>query len=189
MEINKFEEVIGVVTTAEIIEGRFVLLTSHAETHDFGSQEDLPAAKIPATADEAKAARFVVTWPVTTQKPPFYTPTPAFDWTTRGGFGSAANVPFTASIALTYPGHQHSQAIPSGSLALAFGVGTYTIPSGQYIYNANLIKPGAFVIVANTAEDTTDAGKPKYQATFDDRVVGVVHSYDSSNGDLVIVVK
>ena len=41
MEINRFDKVQGVVTTDNIVEGRFVVLTSHSETYGFGSREDL----------------------------------------------------------------------------------------------------------------------------------------------------
>lgn len=189
MEINRFEEVLGVVPIANVVEGRFVLLTSHNTSYDLGSRTDLPGAKVPATAEEAKRARFCITWAVDNRKPPYYQPTPAFDFAQRGGWDQSENVPFDAEVWMTYPGYQNSRTIPSGMPSLAFGTGTYTVPSGQYIYDSNLTSPGSPVIVANTAEDTTDAGKPKYQATMDERVIGIVERYDSTTGDLTIRVK
>ena len=62
MEINRFEDVLGVVTIADVVEGRFGVLTSHSESYDFGSRSDLPGFKVPATAEEAKRAKFVITW-------------------------------------------------------------------------------------------------------------------------------
>lgn len=189
MEINRFEEVLGVIPTADVVEGRFGLLTSHTFSYDFGSRTDLPGFKVPATADEAEAARFVITWAHDNRKPPYYNPMPAYTFAERNGWSETANVPFSAEVWLTYPGYQNSKTIPSGTPSLAYGTGTYTVPSGQYIDAAGLHSAGAFVIVANTAEDTTDAGKPKYQSTYDGRVIGIVEIYDSSNGDLTIRVK
>lgn len=187
MEINRFELVKGVVAVADIVEGRFGLLVANPLTHDFGSWADLPGFRVPATADEAKKAKYVVTWEVTNRKPPFYQPMPSMAFALRGGFDQAANTPLTSTTVYTvYPGYQDSVTIPSGTPALAFGTGTYTIPSGQYIDSADIKVVGASIIIANTAEDTTDAGKPKYQATVDDRVIGTTRFYDSSTGNLMI---
>jgi len=187
MEINRFENVKGVVTADEVVEGRFGLLVANSVTNDFGSLADLPGFRVPATAEEAKRAKYVITFEVTSQKPPFYVPVPHYDWALRnGGFDQATNTPFSATVHTVYPGYKNSMTIPSGVPALAFGEGTYTIPSGQYIYDANLRNPGSPVIVANTAEDTTDAVKPKYQATMDERVIGTVRYFDTSTYDLTI---
>jgi hypothetical protein len=184
MEIRLTEsEVIGVIPTADIVEGRMVLLTTHAWSYDFGSQTDLPGAKVPATADEAKKARYVIGWSVDQRKPPYYQPTPSYTWSMRQGFGNAANSPFATTVYLTYPGYTEGATIPSGVPSLAYGRGVYTVPSGAYIYSASIAK-GASLIVANTAEDTTDAGKLKYQATYDDRVVAIVEHIDSTTGKL-----
>lgn len=188
MEINDFSNVMAVVAKDAIVEGRFVRLTTHAVDYDFGSYTDLPGVAVPATADEAEGAIFIVTWGHDNRKPPYYEPTPSVAFSERGGFSEAANVPFSATVRLTYPGYQDSQTIPSGTPCLAYSKGIFTIPSGQYIDAAELHFAGANVIVANTAEDTTDAGKPKYQAAFDDRVIGFVHRYDSTTGALTIVV-
>lgn len=191
MEINRFEEVLGCLVLADVVEGRFGLLAANSvDSIDFGSRTDLPGFRVPATAEEAKRARFVITWQVDNREPPYYNPAPQMDWSMRkGGWDQEGNVPFTSEVWLTYPGYQNSKTIPSGTPSLAFGTGSYTIPSGQYIYNAALKNPGAPVVVANTAEDTTDAGKPKYQATMDERVIGIVEHYDTSTGELTIRVK
>ena len=49
MELNKFDKVEGVVIIEDIVEGRFVVLTPHSETQDFGSNEDLPGVNFCAT--------------------------------------------------------------------------------------------------------------------------------------------
>lgn len=186
MEINAFENVIGVVPTADTVEGRFVVLTSHSHSIDFGSQTDLPGAKIPATAEEAKRAKFVLTWAVDNRPVPIIQSYPTMDFALRGGFDQTANAPFSATVHLTHPGNKEGLTIPSGVNALAFSEGTFTVPSGCYIYNAGLINPGASLIIANTATDTTDAGKLKYASA---EVVGVLfetYSYDSSTGSLTV---
>ena len=189
MEINGFNEVIGVIPQANVVEGRFGLLTTNVHSYDFGSRADLPGFKVPATADEAEQARYIITWAVDNRKPPIYQPQPAYTWALREGWDQASNLPMTSTtVYTTYPGYQNSVTIPSGVPALAYGDGTYTIPSGQYIYNAGLKNPGANVIIANTAEDTTDAGKPKYQAAYDDRVIGRVLYFNTANSNLTIIV-
>ena len=88
---------------------------------------------------------------------------------------------------LTHPGNQESQTIPSGYKSLAFTEATVTIPSGQYIDDANLHVPGAAVIIGDTASDgAADAGKPKYTATNAVGVIGYVQDYNSSTGALTI---
>jgi hypothetical protein len=191
MEINRFEEVMGVVPQADIVEGRFVIIKANVHSYDFGSKEDLPGCGVPATAEEAKRARFCLTWQVSNGKPPFYQPNPAYNWSLRaGGWDQATNLPMTSTtVYTTYPGYQNGVTIPSGMPSLAFGEGTYTIPSGGYINNASLATPGSMVVVANTAEDTSDAGKLKYQSTMDDRVVGFVEHRDSTSGALTVRIK
>jgi len=191
MEINRFDEVMGVIPQADVVEGRFVIIKANVHSYDFGSRADLPGCAVPATAEEAKRARYCLTWAVHNGKPPFYQPVPALNWALRkGGWDQASNLPMTTTtVYTTYPGYQEGVTIPSGTPALAFGEGTFTFPSGCYIDNAALANPGAMVIVANTDEDTTDAGKLKYQATMDDRVVGFVEYRDSTNGDLTVRIK
>jgi hypothetical protein len=90
---------------------------------------------------------------------------------------------------LTHPGNQEGLTIPSGASALAYTDGTFTLPSGSYIYSSNIIVPGAALIVANTSDDTTDAGKLKYTASMAAGVVGVTERYDSATGKLTVRIK
>lgn len=189
MEINKVNgDILPVVVNEDMVEGRMVCLTSHTFNVDFGSQTDLPAVKLPSTADEAKRARFIVTWAVDNRQPPYYNPMPAYAWSLRrGGFGAAANVPFSATVWLTYPGYQNSVTIPSGTAALAFGAGTYTIQSGQYLYNAAMQIPGCALSVSISG---TDNGKLQYQATWDsDVVVGTVVEFNTSTYDMTFTTR
>jgi len=191
MEINKFEDIVGVVAQADIVEGRFVVLTSNAAGGSYFSNTDadLPGAKVPATAEEAKRANFCITFSVDNRPTPIVD-YPSSDYDFRGGFVNGTQGPLTGvKMWLTHPGNQESQTIPSGYKALAITEATVTLPSGQYVYNANLETPGAALIVANTADDTTDAGKPKYQATAVVGVIGRTVEYDSSTGALTIRVE
>ena len=185
MELNKLiGDVKGVVAKADIVEGMMVLFTAVGDSYDFGSRTDLPGVKVPTTLDESKRARFIVTWAVDNRQPPYYTPMPSYDWSLRQGFGGTANVPFNALVRLTYPGYQDGQTIPSGTPCLVYGAGTFTIPSGSYIYNASLTTPGAALAVSYSG---ANAGKLEYTATWDASVVvAVVEEYDSSTGDLVV---
>lgn len=183
-------DVLGVVATADTVEGRFVLLTSHSFSEDFGSLTDLPGAKVPATAEEAKRAIYCLTWKVDNRATPLLEPMPSYDFAERGGFGETGNAPFSATVYLTHPGNQEGLTIPSGASALAYTKGTFTLPSGSYIYSSNIIVPGAALIVADTATDGAgSAGKPKYTATMAAGVIGVTERYDSTTGKLTVRVE
>ena len=115
-------------------------------------------------------------------------PTPSMAYALRGGFDQAANAPFATTVYLTQPGNQEGLTIPSGSTALAFTDGIFTIPSGAYVYSADIINPGAAIIVSNTADHTTDKGKPRYTATNAVGVIGETWGYNSTTGALTILV-
>lgn len=188
MEIRGFnKEIVGVITTADVVEGRLGLLTTHTFSHDFGSREDLAGFKVPATAEEAKRARYIITWAVDNREYPAFLPIPSVEWAERGGWSKAQTHPFSATIYLTNPGNKEGLTISSGTPALAFGKGVYTVPSGCYIDHNDIIKVGSAVVVANTADDSTDAGKLKYAETYDaDTCIGKVREYDSTTGRLTI---
>jgi hypothetical protein len=187
MELNKVNgDILGAVATEDITEGRMVLLTSHTFDHDFGSLTDLPGAKLPTTAAEASRARFIVTWPVDNRQAPYYTSMPSYAWSMRkGAFDQAANMPFNASVSLIYPGYKNGVVIPSGTSVLAYGAGTFTVPSGAYLYSASLV-PGASLSVSYSG---ADKGKLQYQATWDATVVGSVYSLDATTGSLTFTTK
>ena len=186
MEINAFEDVIGVVANADVVEGRFVVLCAHTFDTDFGSQTDLPGAKVPATAEEARRAKYIITWAVDNRPLPVTQSYPAFTYALRSGFDQSSNTPYSATMYTTYPGNQNGLTIPSGVNALAFSNGTFTLPSGCYVYSANAIIPGALLEVLNTADDTTDAGKLGYTAA---DAVGIhfeTYGYDSDTNELTV---
>lgn len=183
MEINSIEGGIqGVVTAEAIVEGRMVLMISNSITKDFGSQADLPGCKTPDNTTEAAKARYCLTWAVDNAQPPLYDSYPTLSYALRQGFDQSANVPFTSKVRMTQPSMTEGDTIPSGWLALAFGQGIYTVPSGCYVYNVGLTIPGAYLTVANAGDDTeASAGKLKYTASAS---FAEVVEYNSSTGKL-----
>lgn len=182
MEVRKYQDIMGVVTTEAIYEGRMVLLNSSSETYDFGSREDLPGVKLPDDSTEAAEAKYILQFASDNRSLPIYQPTPSFTFALRQGFDQTANVPITsATIYLTHPGNMVGQQIPSGVPALAYAGGVFTLPSGDFAYHASLA-PGAFLVASNTADDGADeAGKPKYSATAG---IGKVIQYNSTDNEL-----
>ena len=191
MEINRFEDVLGVVAQADVVEGRFVVLVANALGGLFMNVDsDLPGARVPATAEEAKRAKFCVTFaPDNREAPIIDYPSTVFDF--RGGWVNSPSGPLTGvKMWLTHPGNQEGQTIPSGYHALAYTEGTFTLPSGGYVDSAEIKVPGAAIIVADTSSDSAgDAGKPKYTATFAAGVIGFTEDYDDDTGRLTIRVE
>jgi hypothetical protein len=187
MEINKTNGVItGVIPNADVVEGRLGLFTTHTFSYDFGSREDLPGWKVPATAEESKFARFAITFAVDNTPFPQTKPMPSTTWALRGGFDKAVQTPSSVTLYLTDPAKQKQQTIPSGQPSLAFGKGVYTFYTGDYIASASWAV-GVGASVANTAVDTTDAGKLKVNTTLDaDSTIGIVREYNSTTGDLTV---
>ena len=188
MEINRFEEVLGGVVQADTVEGRFVILVANAMGGLFmNTDTDLPGLRVPATAEEAKRAKYVSAWAVDNRQSPLVMAYPSTTFDFRGGWVNSPSGPIAPTMWLTHPGNQEGTTIPSGYKALGYTDGTFTFPSGAYVDNASLHTPGAAVIVADTASDgAANAGKPKYQASVALGYVGVVEAYDSSTGRLTI---
>jgi hypothetical protein len=190
MQINKYTDIVGVIASEDIAEGRMVLMTSHSFNKNYGSDTDLPGVKLPDTADEAARAQYILTWPVSNANAHgpirLFIPQPSINWSLReGGFDKAANVPFSANVHLTYPGHKDGVTIPSGYQALAFAEGVFTVPSGAWEYSANSEVPGAPLRVMDTASDTAaDAGKLADNTGGGGTTVARVERYDSDTGDL-----
>jgi len=193
MEINRFEDVIGVVAQADTVEGRFVVLVANAMGGAFiNINADLPGARVPATAEEAKRAKFCLTWAVDNRESPivnYDSLATTFDF--RGGFVNSQSGPLTGlTMWLTHPGNQEGTTIPSGYKALGYTEGTFTFPSGHYIDSAGIKIPGAAIIVADTNSDGAgSAGKPKYTATMAAGVIGFTEDYDADTGRLTIRVE
>jgi hypothetical protein len=188
MEINDFDDVVGVIPVQDIVEGRFVTLCAHTFSNDFGSETDLPGVKLPANAAEAARAKLCLTWKVDNQQTPFYA-VPSMTFAERGGWSKAANAPFSTTVYLTHPGNQEGLTIPSGVSSLGYGGdgATFTLPSGAYIYSANIIVPGATIRIHQADEGSaSDAGKPMYDADMDIQIVAETRAYNSSTGALTI---
>lgn len=157
MEINKVQDVTGVKTTEDIVEGRMVLYTLNPGTPGdiTGRLADVPGVKLPDTLLEAHRARYCITWQNDNRTPPLIA-WPGYNWTLRHGFDQAANTPIVGvPIYMTYPGYQESLTIPSGLLAicLAGDATVLTVPSGQYVYSAPIQVPGCRLHVCDTASD------------------------------------
>jgi len=182
VEINKFSDIVGVVATQNIPEGRMVLFTSHTFNYNFGSKTDLMGAKLPANSTEAAKAFYVAVFAQDNRSLPIYQPMPSYPWNLRQGWGRGTdNVPITGStIYLTHPGNMKGQTIPSGQVMSAFAGGVFTVPSGAFIYSASLV-PGAYLIASNTADHTTDTGKLRYSASAT-RII--VERYNSTTKEL-----
>ncbi len=185
MEINDYDDIFGVVVKADIAEGRMGLLTTAADTYDFGSFTDIPGFKVPSTLDEAKKSRFIVTWPPDNRPFPLYYGFPTMSFSLRGGFDQPANLPSTMTLRGSNPANQESIVIPSGYRALAFHEGIFTVPSGAYIYNAGLLAPGANVSVSYSG---ADAGKLQYEANYDASiVVGRVQQFNTTTNRMTVI--
>ncbi len=187
MEINKYTDIIGVVVTSDIVEGRMVVLTSHGSSYGFGSRADLFGVKLPANDTEAQKAKYIVSWPVNnaqvTDDIKMLVPMPSYNWSLRqGAFEQAGNVPFTSKIYLTYPGNQNGVTIPSGYLALAFDKGVFTVYSGGFVFAAGIMAAGAPLEVLNIADDTAgQAGKLAYNSA---GTIAIVERFNSEDGSL-----
>jgi hypothetical protein len=191
LEINRFDNVRGVIAMEDVVEGRFIVIVPNTFTNDFGSEADLVGARTPDTADEGKRARYVITWPVSNGQTPIYQPTPSFPFALRqGGWDQAVQTPFDTKVYLTYPGYTEGETIPSGNMALAFTEGTFTIPSGGYVYSSNIIVQGAALVVCDaTSDGAPAAGKLKYSATMAFGVIGFTEKYDAATGKLTVRVE
>lgn len=188
MEINQYDDVLGVVPVEDIVEGRFVCLTSHTFSNDFGSNTDLPGVKTPDNAAEAARACYILTWKVDNRVGPIFD-VPSMAFAQRGGFSQTANAPFATTVYLTHPGNQNSLTIASGVTSLAYEGGIFTIPSGQFIYTSTITNPGATIRIHQADEGSAaDAGKPMYDATMNIQIIGETYSFNTSTGALTMKV-
>jgi len=180
MEIKHWgDTILGAVAQEQITEGRMVCLTSNDYSRNYGSQEDLPGCKLPDDAADAATCRYVITFESDNRRTPIYQPHPAFEDASRYGFEQDANAPFAATVYLTHPQVQEGLTIPSGSGAALFGEGIYAVPSGAYIYSADIETPGTQLQVSYAA---STAGKLEvYDAG---GIVAEVVYYDDDDGKL-----
>ena len=192
MEIRKFSDIIGVVTTEAIYEGRFVLLVpALANSSPFGLEEDLAGVKMPTSGGEAALAKYVLGWAMDNRPLPLLDPMPAYNWIVRNyGFEAGQrnpnsdNTPITgATLYLSYPSQQHMPLeIPSGYKALAYAGGVYTFPSGTFVDSANIKIVGNLIAVEAT-DGGADQGKPQYDAS---GTIGVVEEFNTTDYSVTI---
>jgi len=183
MRLRDINFSMGAVATEDIIEGRMVLLTPQSEDYGYGSRQDLPGVKLPDTANEALEAVYLAAFTVTQQEPPIYDSIPETTGSERGGWSAGSNVPFNADIYMTAPSMLQGRTISSGNLVALHAGGVYTVTSGNFVADTNLVA-GARVAVADTATDgESNAGKLKYVSTAGGGI-GTVIEYDSTNVEL-----
>lgn len=185
MEIRRFSDIMGVLTTEAIAEGRFVRLTAAPTfaNDPYGYYGDLPGVALPTSSAEALQAKYVLGFAMDNRPLPIYDPNPFFYWVVRNyGFESgqrlpdADNVPMTnTTVHLTHPSVTQGLTVASGVKALAYAGGIYTFPSGEFVYTADLQTPGAAIAVQYSG---TDRGKPMYNAS---GTIGYVHDWDADN--------
>ena len=184
MEIRKFSDIIGVITTQTIVEGRCVLLTN-APTYAgiWGIDGDLAGVKMPVNWAEAQLARYVLGWPMDNQPVPWIYPKPAYNYIVRGqGFesgqrspDSATGTPMTSkTVYLTPPSVTEDLTIPSSYKALAYAGGVYTFPSGSFVHSTQIESVGATITVQYSG---ADIGKPIFHAS---GIFGLVEQWDST---------
>ncbi len=101
----------------------------------------------------------------------------------RYGFDQTANAPFSPTLVyITHPGQQEGLTIYAGTACVAFGEGIYTVPSGAYIYSAEVEIPGMSLTAADANTDgAASAGKLRYSTS---NVVAEVYHFDSDTSKL-----
>jgi hypothetical protein len=180
MEINKFTDIIGVLATSAIKEGRMVCLTPASvldTNYNYGSRSDLMGIKLPSTAAEAAKSKYVSAFALDNRPTPIIEGLPQYAWSMRsGGWDQVGNLPASGlTLFMDHPGNMTVvQTIPSGSLALAFDKGVFTVTSGNFIYNAGLVS-GAPLSVSYAGGTE---GELQYDAN---GTIGVVEHFDSAN--------
>lgn len=141
MEVRRFHTSHAATLMRLTVEGRMVVRVDNTVNVAAFGQQLQSGARTPGTLAEAARARFVVAFPVTERKPPHYIPTPSYPWALRQGFDWPTNLPMTPDVYMTWPGMQEDHYIPSGWNVVCFEGGTYTVNSGQWVYDP-LIVPG-----------------------------------------------
>jgi len=184
MRFRKIADSIGAVAVGDIVEGRMCIIVDHSQTLNYGSREDLVGARVPATANESLEALYLAAFSVTQQEPPIYVNYPANPGNLRGGFAGTSNLPFNADVYTTAPSMLQGRTIPSGSLVALHAGGTYTVTSGNYIYHATNLVPGARLNVQDTStNDAASAGKLEYHSTAAGGMATVIH-HDTTKREL-----
>lgn len=150
MEVRRFHTSHGATCMALTVEGRLVVRVSNQASVGagygiggatfFGDQLQ-SGIRVPESQAEANRARFIVAFPVPNHLPPHYLPLPAYAWALRQGFDRTGNLPMTPDIHMVWPGQKESQYIPSGWNVICYEGGTFTVPSGQWVYDSAIL-PG-----------------------------------------------
>jgi len=185
VELNKINDIIGGVAQQPIPEGRMVLMTTNSKTHNFGGWTDLPGARLPINSAEAAEAKYIAVFAQTSLPTPLFPSLPNYTYQLRDGWGTGADnaTPIASqSIYLAHPNSMVGQTIPSGDRMALHAGGTYTVPSGSFIYSDAITIPGALLAVLNVADDGAgSAGKLAQNAA---GTIGVVERYNRTDEEL-----
>lgn len=133
MEVRRFHTSYPARILEAMVEGLMVVRV------EGDGADELPGVRRPVSAAEAAKARFVVSFPVTNQMPPYFVTRPSYDWALREGFDRTDNLPFNADYHMTWLGHKTGMTIPSGWDVVCFEAGTYTIGSGNWTYATDVV--------------------------------------------------
>lgn len=140
MELRRFHSSVGDTLGEGVVEGRMVVRTANGAIR-------------PTSSGEAAKAFYCAMFTVDNRKPPLYVPMPTIAWALREGWDRDENVPFSATVHLTYPGYKDAQTIPSGEKVVLLGPGnTITVSSGQWVYSV-LVVAGALLEVIYTGDN------------------------------------
>ncbi len=165
MELRRFHSSVGDTLAEAVVEGRMLVRTS------LGARRSVSAA-------EAEFAFYCAMFPVDNRTPPLYVPTPSIAWALREGWDRDPNVPFDATVHLTYPGYKEGQTIPSGNQVVLLGKGnTITVGSGEWVYDASVVA-GTLLEVEYSGDDR---GKLKKDAG--GTVIAICREVSSSEVD------
>ena len=139
MEVLKYNDILGMVTSTDVYEGRMVMIGP------------LGTALLPSTAAEAALAKYLIAWPVENRQLPIYQPYPTYTRALRYGFDQTANIPFNPTLVYTlYPNlSMEPLSIPSGNGALLYEEGEFIVTSGNWVFDPAMV-PGLPLEVAYT---------------------------------------
>lgn len=177
MQVNKYLDIFGGITKEDIHSGRMVILVPTSAESWGGDGNGTYGVELPASADEAKLARFCIDWTPTNMQAPYLSTTPSESWALRGGWDKAANTPFQTTMSQTYWGDYEDYLIPSGTLVRVFNQGAVlTVASGQFVPAG--ITQGCTLQVEHSG---ADAGKLKVSDPATEPVIAITEWYDAEN--------
>lgn len=168
MEINKYRDIIGGITLADIPAGRMVVLGPSGTSDDGIYGVELPAS---GTVSQAK---YCVDFVPMNMASPYIVPLPSYPFALRGGWDQTGNDPYDAEISQVYPGDRVTATIPSGTLVRLYGDGAVvTVTSDNYVGSSFAV--GSFLEVSVGSGD-----EGKVTALAAGATVAMVEDFDAT---------